>query len=560
MRFSIVATVLTCLLAASSSEAQTTAFTYQGRLHDGVLAAEGSYDMQFQLFTALSGGSPDGAVLTRSGVPVTNGTFSVELDFGAGPLPGAARFLQIHVKKPADAGYTTLVPRQPIGSAPYAIRALNTTSVDVSVAGTSIVNAINDASTAITINENRLPNFVRIKPAVQQVSASANANGNDALLNLRGTYTLLPSTVNEMKFLHDGGFVLTGSARDVGNTTGCASQIPATGAGTRFMWFPCRGSVRFGRVPTAQTNWDDANMDDFTFAGGNQVVASGYGAFSYGDQVTVSSTVGVGFGSGITVSGTAGFSVGASNLCSGFACLAMGYTTGAHGQGAVSLGYRTIAAGDYSVALGHRAATCTGGTISGNQCTSATIRTGAFVWGDESNDSTSVQSQADNEFRIRAKGGVRLRVSQAANGNTPGAAGNVGCDLTAAVPSWTCASSRDVKEDFKAVDAEFVLSRIRRMPVSTYSYIGDSAGLRHLGPVAEDFYEAFSLGDSNKSINAQNMAGVSLAAVKGLEARTAQLQAENDALKKQLTEQQATVAALMQAVCAGNPGAKVCQR
>src|SRR5437868_2658947 len=79
-----------------------------------------------------------------------------------------------------------------------------------------------------------------------------------------------------------GAFVAYGFARDVGNTTGCAAQVPATGAGTRFEWHPCRGSIRFGRVPTAQTNWDDNNMDDFTFAGGNQVVASGYGAFAFG--------------------------------------------------------------------------------------------------------------------------------------------------------------------------------------------------------------------------------------------------------------------------------------
>src|SRR4051812_21368663 len=55
-----------------------------------------------------------------------------------------------------------------------------------------------------------------------------------------------------------GAFVAYGFVRDVGNTTGCAAQLPASGAGTRFEWHPCRGSVRFGRVPTAQTNWDDA--------------------------------------------------------------------------------------------------------------------------------------------------------------------------------------------------------------------------------------------------------------------------------------------------------------
>src|SRR3954454_19664847 len=152
-----------------------------------------------------------------------------------------------------------------------------------------------------------------------------------------------------------GAFVAYGFVRDVGNTTGCAAQLPQTGAGTRFEWHPCRGSVRFGRVPTAQTNWDDANMDDFTFAGGNQVIASGYGAFAYGDQVTASSTVGVGFGSAVTVSGTAGFSAGASNVCSGFACTALGYTVRAGGQGSVAIGYRVTANQDYTVAVGYRA-------------------------------------------------------------------------------------------------------------------------------------------------------------------------------------------------------------
>ncbi|HST59157.1 MAG TPA: hypothetical protein VLK84_10720, partial [Longimicrobium sp.] len=229
-----------------------------------------------------------------------------------------------------------------------------------------------------------------------------------------------------------GAFVSYGFVRDVGNTAGCAAQIPATGAGTRFMWHPCRGALRFGRAPVGAgaTTWDDANMDDFTFAGGNQVIASDYGAFAYGDQVTVSSTVGVGFGSGVTVSGTAGFSAGASNVCSGFACTAIGYTVRAGGQGSVALGYRTTANNDYSVAIGYRASNNT--------------HTGTMAMGDEST-TDSVRNQADNEFRIRYNGGIRLRVSTAANGNTPGAGGNVGCDLTVAVPSWTCASSRTLK-------------------------------------------------------------------------------------------------------------------
>lgn len=340
----------------------------------------------------------------------------------------------------------------------------------------------------------------------------------------------------------DGAFVARGLARDVGNTTGCAPFAPVSGAGTYFFWHPCRGAVRFGRVPTGQTSWDDANLDDFTFAGGNQVVASGYGAFAYGDQVTASSTVGVGFGSGVVVSGTAGFSAGASNTCSGFACTAIGYYNRAAGQGSVALGYRTLAAADYTVALGYRAATCSGAVDSASMTCGGASYTGAFVWGDESTTSY-VQSQADNEFRIRANGGVRLRVSTAANGNTPGAGGNVGCDLTVAVPSWTCASSRTVKKDFQPVDKASVLERLQAMPVSTWNFEEGADGIRHMGPVAEDFYAAFGLGESERSVMVQDMAGVSLAGVQALadrsdaqDARIAVLEAQNAELLEALRE------------------------
>ena len=319
-----------------------------------------------------------------------------------------------------------------------------------------------------------------------------------------------------------GAFVAYGFMRDVGNTAGCAAQIPASGAGTRFMWHPCRGSVRFGRVPPlASTTWDDANMNDFTFAGGDQVIASGQLSFAYGNQVTVSSVVGVGFGSNVTVSGTAGFSSGASNVCSGFACTAIGYTVRAGGQGSVALGYRTTANNDYSVALGYRASNNT--------------HTGTMVMGDEST-TDSVRNQADNEFRIRYNGGIRLRVSTAANGNTPGAGGNVGCDLTVAVPSWTCASSRTLKENFLQVDGEEVLWRLRNVPVTTWNMIGGGTDVRHLGPVAEDFWDAFGLGMGRTTIGLSDIDGVNFAAVKALDVRTT-------ALRQELAESRAETAA-----------------
>jgi len=155
-----------------------------------------------------------------------------------------------------------------------------------------------------------------------------------------------------------------------------------------------------------------------------------------------------------------------------------------------------------------------------------------------------VRNQADNEFRIRYNGGIRLRVSTAANGNTPGAGGNVGCDLTVAVPSWTCASSRTLKENYLAVDGEDVLARIRTLPVTTWNMIGGDRTVRHLGPVAEDFYAAFGLGLGETTIGLGDIDGVNLAAAKALEARTRELRRELDARTAEVAALRGEVAEL----------------
>src|SRR5712691_3127220 len=58
--FAVVAIVLSILLGANAALAQTTSFTYQGRLTDGGTPANGNYDLQFALFDSLSGGAQVG--------------------------------------------------------------------------------------------------------------------------------------------------------------------------------------------------------------------------------------------------------------------------------------------------------------------------------------------------------------------------------------------------------------------------------------------------------------------------------------------------------------------
>jgi hypothetical protein len=121
-----ILTTLVCVLFASelAANGQTSAITYQGRLTDGGVPAEGLYDMQFALFDELSGGSPLGLVLVDD-VNVSEGLFTVQLDFGSSVFDGSELWLQIGVTTNGGPGYALLSPRQQITAAPYAIKAGN---------------------------------------------------------------------------------------------------------------------------------------------------------------------------------------------------------------------------------------------------------------------------------------------------------------------------------------------------------------------------------------------------------------------------------------------------
>jgi hypothetical protein len=104
--------------------AQGTAFTYQGRLDIAGTPANGTNDLTFTLYDAASAGATVGTSNTVNDLVITNGLFTVTLDFGAGVFNGAARWLQIAARPGVSTGaYTNLAPRQPITPTPYAIYA-----------------------------------------------------------------------------------------------------------------------------------------------------------------------------------------------------------------------------------------------------------------------------------------------------------------------------------------------------------------------------------------------------------------------------------------------------
>lgn len=140
---------------------QATAFTYQGSLTSNSSAANGNHDFEFLLFDA--GGTQLGSTVTQNGVAVTNGIFAVSLDFGS-VFPGAARFLEIHVRTQEGGVFTTLSPRQPLTSTPYSVKSLSADNAVIAV--TAVVKSTTTSSFGFYSFDNVPPGFsytLRIK-------------------------------------------------------------------------------------------------------------------------------------------------------------------------------------------------------------------------------------------------------------------------------------------------------------------------------------------------------------------------------------------------------------
>lgn len=107
--------------AVRTARAIDTVFTYQGQLKQGGAPVTGQCDVQFGLFDADTNGNPIGTPQLFDGLPITDGVFTVQLDFGPA-FDGSGRWLEIASRCPAGSGtLTTLNPRQPITATPYTL-------------------------------------------------------------------------------------------------------------------------------------------------------------------------------------------------------------------------------------------------------------------------------------------------------------------------------------------------------------------------------------------------------------------------------------------------------
>lgn len=116
----------------------------------------------------------------------------------------------------------------------------------------------------------------------------------------------------------------------------------------------------------------------------------------------------------------------------------------------------------------------------------------------------------------------------------------------------TEASDRALKENVEPINHQTVLDALAGVPINTWNYISDKDDVRHMGPMAQDFYAAFGLGVDNRHIAPLDANGVALAGVQELygrlqtqESQITALEKENEDLEQRLAELEAAVAALL---------------
>ena len=529
------------------AEAQTTAFTFQGRLSDSNLAANGIYEMQFSLFDAASGGNQVGIAQGNQSVSVVNGIFTIALDFGAGAFTGPNRFIQIGVR-PANSQepYSTLAPRQAVTSAPYAVKSLYSQNADSAdnadnlggIAAASYVQT-NDAR----LSDERSPTpqsfyYIQNRQS-QQPLAHFNISGDGTVGGTLFGNTVSGNVVNAVMYYSIGGnrvFSLTGVD---GTFVGRNAGFNSTGGLNSFFG----GSA--GRENTT------GNYNDFFgyAAGWNNTVGHSNSYFGNGSGYSnTSSDYNSFFGRDagfFTTSGQNAYfgsqagrlnTTGSQNTFVGYSA-GNGNTTGGNN---VFIGHT---AGDNNITGTRNTLIGSGSNVSSGNLTYATA-IGSEATVDSSN--TIVLGRNDGSDLVRVPG--RLAV------NTLGSAGSTLLCRNASNQISSCSSSLRYKTNI--ADFSSGLDLVKRLRPITFDW--KDGGMHDLGLGAEDVAEIEPLlvhyNDKGEveGVKYDRIGVVLLNAVK-------EQQAQIERQQKLIAQQQLMIGGLKKLVCRTNSQADECR-
>ena len=267
---------------------------------------------------------------------------------------------------------------------------------------------------------------------------------------------------------------------------------------------------------------------------GSSTIASGPNGVAAGSRTTASGSASVALGSSTTASGGGSMAIGSFTTAGGGDSLAVGSSTVASGSRALAGGISSQAIGATSLAFGDNVRADGTGSIALGSFAAA-IGNGSFAFSDRSQPGVLHGAVNANEFSVRATGGVIFQT---------GLAANVGVRLAPNGTQWLSLSDARTKHHFRELDTDDVLARIAAMPVTEWSYEAQGAGIRHIGPTAQDFHAAFGLGEDPLRIGTLDADGVALAGVRALEARSRIQASRIDALERALEKAMAALCAM----------------
>jgi trimeric autotransporter adhesin len=349
-----------------------------------------------------------------------------------------------------------------------------------------------------------------------------------------------------------------GSAAVAGGQGNTASGNYAAAAGGFFNAASGQTSaVAGGDHNTASGPWASVGGGSSNTASGNGNAVGG----GYNNQASnLYSTIGGGFqndaaGQDSTVAGGAENSAGNtySAVGGGFGNHASGayaFVGGGHDNTAGALdatvagGRGNWATGNYSTVPGGLFSAASGFSSLAAGTWAKATQTGSFVWGDF--QQVDLTSPAANTFTVRASGGIWLGTN-----SSPSIGANRFIDTStgaylSSAGAWTNNSDRARKHDLRSLNTKRLLQKVARLPITSWSYKAEQPSVRHIGPMAQDFYRAFGLGLDDKHITTIDEGGVALAAIQGLYRENQALERKNAAVSARLARLERAVAALGQ--------------
>jgi hypothetical protein len=212
---SLAAALAACLgTTAASAAPLTSAFTYQGRLSASGQPANGAFDLRFSVFDGGRTTTPLAPAVALEDVVVTNGVFSVPLDFGFAVADGQRLFLALEVREGASTGaYTALNPRHELTPGVYALHAVEAQQALVAGPGSvDSASVVDGALTAADLGAGSVGAAEIASQAVDSDRIADNSVDSTDIENSTITYfDIAGNTITSGNILDD-----TLSAQDIG--------------------------------------------------------------------------------------------------------------------------------------------------------------------------------------------------------------------------------------------------------------------------------------------------------------------------------------------------------